>query len=1069
VAQPDDPDVPFYHAILGRFLERRFDLTRLVQDLDDAVLSMETSISFMASDHPDLPGLRNNLGYCLHSRFRHFGGEGDLDRALTQLQLAVELTPEEHPDMPSRLSNLGTSYRSRFEHYGDDKDLEQALLRHQLAVEFRLEHCTDLPPLLDNYAVSLQTRFQRYGDLLDLERAMSCQQWAVELTPSDHPGFFALVNNLGNLFRTRFDVLGDLDDLDCAISKQSLAFELTPEEDPDRASRLANLGTSLSARFARLGDMDDLGLAISHQKTAIELMPTGYPARVACLSNLAASIQARHDRLGETKDIDDAISFNWQALESFAENHPLHAPLLSNVGNSLISRFKRFGDLADLDKGITAQQQAVHLTPNGHPEYPSRLSNLGVSLVTRFLRSGHSEDIDLAIQSQKQSISTLPEHHISLSAHFNNLANSYRVRFERYQDGTDLAASISYQERALRLTPPDHPEFPSHLNNLANSLSSRFSEQGDVSDLDHAISVYQMAVQLIPSNHRATAALLNNLGGSLETRFLMTASNDSFQSAISAFRRSSEILAGDIHWRFQSAVRWAQLAHAHNNLLSALEAYRVATSLLPLFAWRGLNIQTRQYRIASSVTKLAVDAAACAITLCDLETAVELLDQGRSVLWTQAFELRTDLDDLRSIDPALANELDEVAHKLRQRAYDAMATDAASTSEQYRSLTDQWDRLVLQVRHLPQFEHFLRPMPYSRLRLASIGGPVILVNISEHRCDALIVTPDNPIQCVPLRDISRSEVGSLAADFQTYSQGRNIPYFEKHYLIPILRKLWSAIVLPVLDGLNSLHLAKTAASPKQRIWWCVTGPLTFLPIHAAGAYAQGSIDLADRVVSSYTISLAALVRDRGRPQPLCHKIVAIGETMTPNQAPLPGAHCEINLISKKASLVGLPFLSAEGSDATCERVLELLRDASCAHFACHGHQDSFEPLDSALYLHDGPLPISQIASRRLPHADFAFLSACHGASGDRGVPDESWHIAAAMQISGFRSIIASLSATSDDIAPLIAEQVYNHLFRAPTAAIVSSDAAAALDVAVQFLRRKKISLSQWVSFLHIGI
>ena len=46
-----------------------------------------------------------------------------------------------------------------------------------------------------------------------------------------------------------------------------------------------------------------------------------------------------------------------------------------------------------------------------------------------------------------------------------------------------------------------------------------------------------------------------------------------------------------------------------------------------------------------------------------------------------------------------------------------------------------------------------------------------------------------------------------------------------------------------------------------RIWWCATGPLAFLLIHAAGIYNKGKtgLNISDYVVSSYTPTLTALI------------------------------------------------------------------------------------------------------------------------------------------------------------------------------------------------------------------
>ncbi|KAG1876045.1 hypothetical protein C8R48DRAFT_571681, partial [Suillus tomentosus] len=45
---------------------------------------------------------------------------------------------------------------------------------------------------------------------------------------------------------------------------------------------------------------------------------------------------------------------------------------------------------------------------------------------------------------------------------------------------------------------------------------------------------------------------------------------------------------------------------------------------------------------------------------------------------------------------------------------------------------------------------------------------------------------------------------------------------------------------------------------------------------------------------------------------------------------------------------------------------------------------------------------------------FAFLSACHTTVGDEKSPDESIHLAAAMQFSGLRSVIGFMWSVEDE-------------------------------------------------------
>jgi CHAT domain-containing protein len=79
-----------------------------------------------------------------------------------------------------------------------------------------------------------------------------------------------------------------------------------------------------------------------------------------------------------------------------------------------------------------------------------------------------------------------------------------------------------------------------------------------------------------------------------------------------------------------------------------------------------------------------------------------------------------------------------------------------------------------------------------------------------------------------------------------------------------------------------------------------------------------------------------------------------------------------------------------------------------AHLACHGVQDQEDPLNSGFCLGDGKLTVSNLMVIKLEHAFLAFLSACETAKGDKNLPDQAIHLAAAMLFCGFRSVVATM-------------------------------------------------------------
>jgi hypothetical protein len=70
-----------------------------------------------------------------------------------------------------------------------------------------------------------------------------------------------------------------------------------------------------------------------------------------------------------------------------------------------------------------------------------------------------------------------------------------------------------------------------------------------------------------------------------------------------------------------------------------VEGFTAGIELLPLVAWHGLDQTTREHHLREWAG-LASDAAAVAVAAGDPARAVELLEAGRSMLWTQALHRR---------------------------------------------------------------------------------------------------------------------------------------------------------------------------------------------------------------------------------------------------------------------------------------------------------------------------------------------------------------------------------------------------------------------------------------------
>jgi len=105
---------------------------------------------------------------------------------------------------------------------------------------------------------------------------------------------------------------------------------------------------------------------------------------------------------------------------------------------------------------------------------------------------------------------------------------------------------------------------------------------------------------------------------------------------------------------------------------------------------------------------------------------------------------------------------------------------------------------------------------------------------------------------------------------------------------------------------------------------------------------------------------------------------------------------------------------------------------------------------------------------RLPNAELALLTACHGAAGHSSTPDETIHLAAALQFCGFRSVIGSTWAMNDEDGPALSKEFYRYMFRESGKKPDFRDSAQALQQAIREMRRNRVPLERWVMYVHIG-
>ncbi|KZV60883.1 hypothetical protein PENSPDRAFT_322009 [Peniophora sp. CONT] len=908
----------------------------------------------------------------------------------------------------------------------------------------------DGDPIEISYTVL--NRYNTTGDIADLDYAVKAVRDALVLKPLDiHLSF-----QLNNLLGVRFERCGRREDNDEAILLLLRILDITPDGNPNKPSLLNNLGNSLQRRFEHVGELEDLEDAILVQHRAVDLTPDGHPDKPTSMNNLGNALRIRFERVGELRDLEAAISLMLCAIELTPDGHPHKPGYMSNLGESLRLRFERVGKLADLEAAISVKRHAVDLTPDGHPDKPIYMNNLGKTLQSRFKRVG---------------------------------------------EPADLEAAISMTRSAVDLTPDDNPDKPIYMNNLGNILQSRFERVGEPADLEAAISMKRSAVDLTPDGHPDKSIHLRNLGLSFRLLHDQNPLPSHLEAAYKCFRDAAIHSSGSPSERFASATNCVAMFAAKHEIVSAemlLQAHSHVLRLLPERVWLGHSI-SRRYEESSKLAHCINDAVSAAIEHDALSQAVAWLEEGRSLVWSQILALRSPLHDLEMHHPKLSQRLHTIQQQLQQSGHIPRSLESVDEREttafvpnaaldHHRGLTIQYGRLLSEVRSCAGFENFLRPKTFSALLpAAELGdGYVVFINVHRTRCDALILTASGVVTPVHLPDLSEERAWKLRSLWAKRLRDCDVRvraavhWSDSHYNMTSLARLlefkWKWIVYPVLLSMNISQGEAADTNSLPHITWCPTGPLTQLPLHAAGVYSDpNGPRLFNYAVSSYTSSLSALLRSSEglAKQQSTPSVLVVTQPATPKQASLPGTTAEGRELQKTLNESRISCTMLDDKQATVDAVRSVIDQHSWVHLACHGLQHTGDATQSAFYLYDGPLSLSDLMQTAADGAELAFLSACQTATGDENNPEESVHLAAGMLAVGFKGVVATMWSIGDRDAPIVVEAYYKKLLELRRTGAVGkgqTGAAYALHEAVKVLRDhvgEKNFLS-WAPFVHFG-
>jgi CHAT domain-containing protein len=817
---------------------------------------------------------------------------------------------------------------------------------------------------------------------------------------------------------------------------------------------------------------------------------------------LSESLYSRFFVTTSINDYEDAMAPLEKVIASYLPGDtpsPYVRQALDRAARLAFARFGVFSIPEYLDDAILRYRTYLGSLSPEDPDCSRTMRDLVLLESNRSNKSGvkkglpelHSDDpevIDLhSFSHLAASLAQLsPDNHPSIAkAHIQHLQALRSMN--RITDKAEIEEGVKYCRLLLaslhRLQKiPDDISEPTHqvFNMSGKFLFHAFEITNNPEYLNESIDIHRDILKA-PSAQSIYFGVNRRLITSLMSRYMLFKDGKDRHEIMQLYPIAVTDTYATVPDRFKVACRWARVAHTFWHS-STSTAYKSAMSLLQYALVFSPTLETQHFHLFTMRDhheQLPLDYACYQVHNGQLKEAIETLERGRGLLWSEMRGLRTSIDQLCMVDSNLAGKFAAVNRDLEVLATSGPLSHSMNDGEVYfsggmdpfghavmkqRKLLDERDSLIIHIRSLPGFEDFLKAQSFKTLRSAAARGPVIIINHCRWRSNIIILLRDSPPSLIATNDGFYDRTIDLRdRPLAARKEGLDSREYEDA-LSFVLQMLYDLVGRPVIQRLRELNVPE-----QSRIWWCPTSVFCFLPLHAMGPIRSDGhhkLYFSDLYIPSYTPTLSALIESHKTSSHSFEKpsILLVAQ---PDES-MPGAWEEISHLQHLKTTVTILI----SKHATPPSLMERLPEHRFAHFSCHGILETGRPFDASFKLYDGErLTLLDIVRSRLPSAEFAFLSACHTAEvTEESIADEGLHLAAAVQYSGFRSVVGTMWEMADIDGQFLAKHFYGSLFSGRWEGLPYYERTAeALRDAVRELRRKKMtSTERWVNFVHYG-
>ena len=1048
-------------------------LSVTLPELDKVILKLHHPLKLLHRSDPQRRTLLCHLAVLQSQRRGLSNQKSDFDKAITHLTEAVLLSSTQA--FVHALFLLAIFLQSRFEFYQQPDDLKSSIKYYRfLRINFPSLEPFDIPQSNGDLSLDLSS---------NLFRALA---FNLVLTPCE------IVQNLEEMAA----LIPEFITADLLTYRQGLTIEVF-------CLFVFFLGTKMIRR-------EDTQRAFNRLIQAL---------REAALLNLASWISyalviclnVRFLTTHVMNDYEEAIAIAYRIVSTCSPENNLtvmERNTISLISGMLVYRANLSPTPESLEDAIHRLRTFVSYPLNDEDRTHLTLL-LGALTHKRFQYFGFTEN---------SGESPDPNSYIHLEPYLSQREDATRSQIQEKMDCLmDFAISIANGEttdveeavKASRNLLPlqqssDQWSSPSNLTSaFAGILLHAYQRTERLDYLNEAITTYRNLRKLPAAPKLSHFDVGTKLHHSLRARFKLLHRLQDFKELMQLSSELANDGSGEVFTRFEISCFWAPHSQV-NRHSSAFIAYETAMSLLQetLIFCPTLQNQHRRLLLTKDGWRLPSDYASYQLGNDQVKQAIETLERGRTLIWSEMRGLRSSTDQLRAANPAIADKFLDINRRLETvTMYIAQSDDeeigrneTGTRHHEYsighlvftqQTLLGERNTVISHIQSLPDLEDFLKPLSFDVLNSAAACGPVIIINLAHPELPSFVILllKDSPPSIISTPSGFYDRANQLENELLRVRKEKGLD--SKDYddtLASVLSSLFELVGKPVIERLRELKVPE-----KSRVWWCPTGAFCSLPLHAMGpipsddgddlyfdlyipSYIHKERYFTDLYISSYTPSLSALIESRKRrtlsdaSDKLKPSILLVAQPNT-----LPGALDEITVIQNTKT----PVTVLASAMATPETVIKGLREHNFAHFVCHGLLETGKPFDASLELHKTNLTLLEIVRSQLPAAEFAFLSACHTADlTEDSVAQEGLHLAAAMQYCGFHSVIGTMWAMADTDGADLSKHFYKAIFadKADQNGVPYHERSArALQTAVKKLRNKRgVTLERWVNFVHYG-